>query len=119
MSLFKRGNIYWSRIMIDGEVTVQSMRTRNKADAQAFESLWRADRLRGEHGLTKAPTLSEFATRFINFLPGRVKRSSYAAYVSRYRSLLDFEPLANCALDKIDAGLIEAYRATQTGKPST
>jgi integrase len=119
MSLFKRGNVWWSRVMIDGEVTVQSLKTRNKADAQAFEAIWRADRLRGEHGLTKAPTLSEFATRFINFLPGRVKRSSYAAYVSRYAALLEFKPLADCTLDKIDAGLIEQFRATQRVKPST
>jgi integrase len=119
MSLFKRGNIWWSRIVIDKEPIVQSLKTRNKDDARAFEALWRADKLRGEHGLLKAPTLSDFATRFLNYLPGRVRPASYTAYISRFTNLLAFEPLANCTLDKIDAALIESYRQSQKGKVST
>jgi integrase len=110
VSLFKRGNVWWSRVVINKEVYVQSLKTRNKDDARSFEAIWRADKLRGEHGLLKPPTLNDFSARFINYLPGRVRRSTYTAYISRWVSLLDYAPLAECTLDKIDAAMIEAYR---------
>jgi integrase len=110
MSLFKRGGIWWSRIVVNKEATVQSLKTRNKDEARAFEAVWRADRLRGEHGLAKSPTFEDFAPRFIDYLPGRVRRSSMTAYIGRMTSLLSYKPLAECPLDKIDAAVIEGYR---------
>jgi Phage integrase SAM-like domain len=110
MSLYKRGNVWWSRIVINKETHVQSLKTRDKSEARKLEALWRADRLRGEHGLGKAPTFEDFAPRFLNYLPGRVRRSSMTAYIDRTQSLLAYEPLARCPLDKIDSAVIEGYR---------
>lgn len=99
--------------MVAGEVHFRSLGTSNKTDARAFESLWVADKLRGVHGLGKVPTLSEFATRFINYLPGRVKASTMTAYVCWFQSLLAYAPLANCTLDKIDSQVIEGFLQSQ------
>jgi integrase len=119
MSLFKRGNVWWSRIVIDKTVYVQSLKTRNKDEARQFEAMWRADRLRGEYGLRKAPTFSEYATPFINSLVGRVSRGTFKAYVSRLAYLLSFPKLADVPMDKLDVAAIEEFRTSRKAAAGT
>jgi len=43
MSLYKRGNVYWSAIWIDGERTMRSLETANRRQAETLEQRWREE----------------------------------------------------------------------------
>lgn len=118
MSLYKRGNIWWSRIELDGVLYRFSTKTAHKNSARGIEAAWRTDMAKGRAGLT-SPTLSNFATRFLNYLPGRVSKPTFTFYISHFKVLLDFPELADRPLDRIDSALIEEFvtwRKKQKGR---
>jgi integrase len=43
MSLYKRGNVYWSAIWIEGERTMRSLETTNRRQAETLEQRWREE----------------------------------------------------------------------------
>src|SRR6266849_2528242 len=108
MSLYRRGSIWWSRIEVDGSVHQFSTRMRSKHQARAIEAAKRTDLVKGLAGLT-APTLNVFTTRFINSLYGRVSKQTFRFYICHWKPLLDFEPLCECRLDRINAAMIEDF----------
>jgi integrase len=118
MSLYRRGNVWWSRIEMDGIVHQFSTKAWNKNAARTIESAQRTELAKGRVGLT-APTLNEFATRFINSLPGQVSKPTYSFYICHFKTLLDFPALCDCRLDRIDAGVIQEFiqwRRKQPGR---
>jgi len=116
MSLYRRGRVWWSRIIIKGQPYQRSLGVPNKNDARSIESAWRTQILKGEVGLVKAPTVSEFSTRFINYLPARVKQASYIFYALQWKHLTEFPPICNARLDEIDGALIDTFVQHRLGQ---
>ena len=117
MSLYRRGNIWWSRIELHGAVHQFSTKARNKNAARAIESAKRTDLAKGIAGLT-APTLNEFSARFLESLPARVSKQTFKFYVSHWVPLVNFRALGACRLDRIDPAIVEDFvqwRRTQPG----
>src|SRR5437773_1732241 len=91
MSLYLRGRVWWSRIIVNGTEHQFSTKCRQKNAARAIEAAKRTDIAKGLVGLS-APTLTTFATRFVNSLPGRVAKETVLFYVRHFKPLLDFRP---------------------------
>jgi integrase len=121
MSLYRRNNksgksdIWLCRIVVDGAVHQFSTRSNNKNLARSIEAKKRTELVKGQAGLLTAPTLSAFATRFINSLYGRVSKQTFRFYVCHLKAIIGapagggFEPLAECRLDRIDAALLQDF----------
>jgi len=110
MSLYRRkgSDIWKARIVINGVVHQFTTGTANKNTARSIEAAKRTDILKGNVGLS-APTLEDFAERFINSLPGRVSKQTYRFYVCHWKPLVAFEPLAKCRIDRIGPAVIEDF----------
>ncbi|HEX8817286.1 MAG TPA: site-specific integrase [Terriglobales bacterium] len=106
MSLYKRGNVWWSRIEVDGAVHQFSTQKSNKNEARGIES---AKRTELGNGIGTAPTLEVFSERFKGSIQARVSKETFRFYTTHLRPLLAFEPLASCRLDRINAGLIDEF----------
>lgn len=115
MSLYKRGNVWWSRIEIDGTVHQFTTKKTNKNEARGVESKRRNDLATG---VGIAPTLSVFADRFTKSLPARVSKETERFYTTHLQPLLDFPPMASRRIDKINLSLVEDFiqhRRTSVG----
>jgi len=108
MTLYRRGNVWWSRIEVHKRVYQFSTKTGNKNTARSVEATFRTEKLKGITGV-EAPTLYNFSAQFINSLPGRVSKETYRFYICHWMSLLEFEPLAECRLDRIGSAVIEQF----------
>lgn len=90
--------------------------------ARDMESAHRTSLAKGEVGIRDkklAPTLRVFAPRFISSIQVRCanKPATIQFYASKLKRLLEFEPLANARMDKIDEALIENYVQQRSRKP--
>lgn len=115
MSLYKRGNVYWSRIKHRGVLRRRSLQVSTRLEALKREAAFRIQLTEGRFGLQKAPTLVEFTEKFINYLPARVAPETYRAYMAAWKRAQEFLPLANARLDEIDTPLLDQYSAHLKG----
>jgi integrase len=106
MSLYRRGDVWWSRIELNGSVHQFTTKKRNKNEARGVESLKRNELA---SGIGACPTLEVFSLRFKNSLPARVSKETKRFYVTHLQPLLNFPSLASCPLDKINAALVEDF----------
>lgn len=114
MAIFKRGKVYWYHFWFSGEHVQESTKQGNPRVARQMEAAHRTRLAKGEVGIVErkpAPTLKEFAQRFIDSIQVRCseKPATIGFYAEKLTRLLEFEPLANARLDRIDEGLIESY----------
>jgi site-specific recombinase XerD len=125
MSLYKRGNIWWSRIEKNGQVIQRSTKCTGRSNAVKVESAWRVADALGDAGLpTKSPKmiLLGFEPKFFAYLENRVKPSTVAFYKLAWKSLMSFVPLAHAHLTRVDPAMVEQYvqhRLTQNVQPAT
>ena len=106
MSLYRRGDVWWSRIELNGTVHQFTTKKRNKNEARGVESQKRNGLM---SGIGTAPTLEVFSERFKNSLPARVSKETHRFYATHLRPLLDFPAMAACPLDRINASLVEDF----------
>src|SRR5438309_8902209 len=117
MSLYKRGEVWWSRIERAGQTIQRSTKCRNLKDARQVESVWLSELAKGEVGIFKPPTLEGFSERFISYLHGRVSKRTWRFYVDAWATLTHPEsPLGNVRLNQIDSAKIEAFIAWRQQK---
>jgi integrase len=114
MAIFKRGKIYWYHFVFDEKHIQKSTKQRNPRVARQMEAAHRTQLAKGEVGIQerqKAPTLSEFASRFRDFIQVRcdAKPNTVVFYRSKLQRLLGFNFLAEARLDRIDEALIERF----------
>jgi integrase len=118
MSLYKRGDIWWSRIEVKSKLYQFTTRTRNRNEARSIEAKRRTEIIAGAAEVQGAPTLSTFATQFLNSLPGRVSPQTFRFYTVHLMPLVNSE-LGECRLDKIGALEIERFVQHRRQKVST
>jgi integrase len=113
VSLYKRGGVWWSRIIWSGQVLQRSTKARNKDAARSIEATWLSDLAKGEAGIisSTAPTLAAFKQRFFDYLPAHVAPRTVAFYKDAFAPLVEFKPMAAAKLNHIDAGLVEQFIA--------
>ena len=116
MSVYKRkdSEYYWYKFMHNGRLIQRPSKVKNKRDAERIEAAYRTLLANGDVGLedqTPAPTLREFAQQFIDFVQTRHanKPETVKFYANRLKRLLEWEPMREARLDRIDEGLIERY----------
>ncbi len=114
MSVYKRGKVYWYTFIRKGKRFQASTRQANRQVALDIESKRKSDLAKGDVGLAEkkpAPLLKDYAQQFIDSVQVHCKEKpkTIEFYAQQLRRLLEFEPLANAPLDKIDEGLIEAF----------
>lgn len=116
MSLCLRGKVWWSYIQRNGEVFQRSTKCERKKDAQDVENIWKAEIARGEAGLYRSPTVTEFSKRFLEYQQTRVTPKSFVYYATSWQHILD-SPLAGMKLQQINASRVETFitfRSKQT-----
>src|SRR5580704_8552982 len=114
MSIFKRGRVYWYHFLFSGRHIQESTKQGNPRVARQMEAAHRTSLAKGEVGIRErkqAPALKDFAQRFIDAVQVRSagKPGTIQFYANKLARLLDFEPLAQTTLDRIDECLIESY----------
>jgi integrase len=114
MSIFKRGRTYWFNFIFHGERVQQSTRQRNPNVARQIESAYRTKLAKGEVGITErkpVPTFSVFEKRFREEMRARhaAKPKTVVYYENSLNRLLEFEPLRDLRLDRVDEELIASY----------
>lgn len=130
MALYRRGGVWWGSFTHDGQRVQRSTGTGNHKAAQQILAAWRVSLAKGEAGIADrkpAPTLREFASRFLDHVGtvSAAKPSTVAFYAHYTGSLLRFDPLASAPLDRIDEGTIQQWitwrsrRPGRTIKPAT
>lgn len=110
--LIKRGRTWHSRIMFDGRLYQQSLRTRNKDTATKLEAVFRTSLIKGEFGIVdsrRTPTLAQFEDRLLPHLKANVAPRTYGFYKQNIAALKRFDPLATSRLGNIDSSLIEKF----------
>lgn len=106
MSLYLRGKIWWARIEVKGIPHQFSTKETNKTKARWAESRKRDELIAG---LGMAPTLRDFKDRFVQYLPARVSKETQKFYTEHLKPLLEFLPLAECRLDRINSAVVEDF----------
>src|SRR6478672_5454301 len=106
--------VYWYDFVRDGVRHRASTGVTNAREAGNIESAEKTNLARGEVGIATrkpAPALKDYAKTFekdIETLKSD-KPATVSFYKEKLRRLLEFEPLANCRLDRIDETLIASY----------
>jgi integrase len=114
----KQSAVYWYDFVRDGQRYRESTDVENKRQAEAIETAAKNNIARGQVGIAKrkpAPTLAAYSKTFerdIETLKGD-RPATVIFYKEKLRRLLEFEPLANCRLDRIDEALIASYSETR------
>lgn len=108
MSLYKRGDVWWSRIEVNKRVHQFSCKTSNKNTARTFEAQERTRLLKNETGVT-CPTLSDFGPEFILSLRHRVSKETRRFYKTHWEPIYWDSPLHELRLDKIGPAEIEQF----------
>jgi integrase len=114
MTVFKRGSVYKYHFVFNGEHVQRSTRQGNLKVARDMEATHRSKLAKGEVGIIErksVPTLNAFSEKFVGFVETRnaSKPQTIRFYKMRLDRLLEFEPLAEERLDRIDAAELEAY----------
>ena len=126
MSIYKRGGVYWYDFKFRGERIQRSTRQGDRKVARQMEAACRTALAKGEVGIVErkpAPTLKDFAQRFIDAIQVRcaAKPKTVGFYAQQLARLLDFGPLASARLDTIDEPLVESFvqHRSQQVSPAT
>ena len=125
MSLYKRGEIYWSRIERNGRVFQRSTRVRNKNVATRIESAWRTNEALAEAGLSASDrkmSLLNFENRFFSYLSAHVGKSTLQFYKTAWVPISYSGSLYMHPMDQIDPAVIDGFvqrRIVQGVKPAT
>jgi integrase len=114
MGVYRRGDVWWFKFNWRGEQTRESTKQGNKRIAEQIEAARKSALAKGEVGIEErkqAPTLKEFAPQFTAEIEVicKSKPATISFYKAKLGSVLKFEPLANCRLNKIDEDLIAKY----------
>jgi len=112
MSLYKRGKIWWSRIIWSGQEIQRSTRCTSKRVALTIESAMRTRLAKGEVDIadfTVTPTLAGFQKKFLDYLPSHVAPRTVGFYTESWAPLVAFPPLAGARLQHIDTALIDRF----------
>jgi integrase len=113
MAIYKRGRVYWYSFIFNGQRVQESSKQGNPRVARQMEAAHRTALAKGEVGIRekKPVPLSEFAQRFISYIETRcaAKPRTVEFYAKKLSRLLEYKPLAQCPLDRIDEALVESY----------
>jgi integrase len=112
MSIYKRGKVYWYHFVFCGEHIQRSTKQGSAKIARQMEADMLSKLAKGEVGIVEkkpAPKLKDFAQRFIDAVQTRCKPRTIEYYGEKMKRLLEYDPLANSKLDKIEEALIEEY----------
>ena len=114
MAIFKRGNVYWYHFLWNGQHVQKSTAQGNLRVARQIEAAHRTALAKGDAGIFErkpAPTLRQFEQRFLDSVRTHSadKPLTVLFYESKFARLLEFTPLADARLDKIDEALIESF----------
>jgi len=114
MAIFKRGKTYWYHFVFNGLHVQKSTKQGNPRVARQMEAACRTSLAKGEVGIVErkvAPKLKDFAQQFMDYVQVRsaAKPLTVQFYAKRLTRLLEFGPLADASLDKIDEAIIETY----------
>jgi integrase len=114
MSLYKRGNVWWSDGWFEGRRHQFSTKQANKKRAKTVEDMYFARLADERAGIEKrkpAPLFSEFAQRFVDHVAVRheSKPQTVSFYAAKLSRLLESEAFASAHLDRIDESMIETY----------
>ncbi len=112
--VYRRGKYFWFDFQLDCKRYRQSTRLRNKEEAKKFAAAFRGNLVKRGVGIVQkknVPTLTEFAARFMETISSRHenKPRTVRYYADKLARVLDFEPLANIQIDRIDEQLIESF----------
>jgi integrase len=110
MALYRRGNIWWSRIEVHKRVYQFSTKTGNKNTARSVEAEFRTEKLKASAPSTLAmPTLNDFSGQFINQgVVGRVAKQTFRYYMCHWGTLID-SPLVDTPIDRIDRKAVDDF----------
>src|SRR5947208_393168 len=102
MSIYKRGGVYWYSFVFRGERIQRSTKQGDRKVARQMEAVRRTALAKGEVGIVErkpAPTLKDFAQRFIDAIEVRCaeKPRTIAFYAEKLARLLEFEALASAS----------------------
>jgi len=114
MSIFKRGSVYWYHFMFNGEHIQRSTKQGNPRKARQIEAAHRTALAMGEVGIEErkiAPSFKDFAQKFVAHVEARHenKPQTVAFYAAKLSRLLEYAPIENARIDRIDEGVIEGY----------
>jgi integrase len=118
LSLYQRGNVWWSRLERNGEVFQRSTKCERKKDAFDIENTWKAEMARGEAGLYSAPTITGFSKRFLDYQQTRVSARSFIFYATAWQHIVNSN-LAGVKLNLINSERIESFVAFRTAQTYT
>lgn len=117
MAVYKRGGTWWYRFIWRGKAIRESTKQCNKRLAEQMEAAHKTSLAKGEVGLRDrkpVPTLKDFAEKdFKPFIESRFqnKPKTLEYYKAGIKTLIDYGPLAKCALDEISADKIAGFIA--------
>jgi len=105
MSLYKRGKIYWSRIVRGGEVFSRSTKCKNLTDARRVEAQWIALAEHGNLALRRAERLilASFETRFFEYIDQNVTSPRTRGYYKGHWQWLRESRLGGMDMSRISA----------------
>jgi integrase len=118
MSIYRRGKVWWSRLMRDGVVVQQSLGTRNRQEALDIEATLRSAAVKGEFGIVdrrNAPTLAEFEKRLFDHLRVHVKPRTLTFYKEQYE-ILKKSPLKSLRISMIDPASADSFKQWRLGQ---
>lgn len=119
MRVFKRPRspYYYFDFDLGGQTHVRSTKLKNEREALNYAAAYRLKLIKQEVGIIKeekprVPTFAEFQTPFDAWIdtqhagkPGTIK-----FHKSNYQKLLEFEPMRELPLDRIDEAVIERFK---------
>src|SRR6266436_1587743 len=119
MRVFKRPRspYYYFDFDLGGTTHVKSTRLKNERQALDYAAAYRLKLIKRQVGIIeeekpRVPTFQEFQAQFDAWIdaqhagkPGTIK-----FYKSNYQKLLEFEPMRDLALDRIDEAVIERFK---------
>ena len=124
MSLYKRGGIYWSRIVRHGERLDRSTKRRNRTDAQSVEAKWLVElndnsvdtvltlrnNRRANRERMRPVSLTQFSERFFAYLKDNVAGPRTVEFYKQAYKPLEFGPLFGAPkLSEITPSLIQEW----------
>jgi integrase len=114
MAIFKRGRVYWYHFWFDNEHIQESTKQRNPRTARQIEAAHKTALAKGEVGIRDrkpVPAFVDFAEQFKKSVRTKCadKPSTVQFYENKLARLLEFTPVAQARLDRIDEALIDSY----------
>src|ERR1051326_485695 len=114
MAVFKRGKKYSYSFYWRGEHIQRSTKQGNPQVARQMEAAYKTALAKGEVGILErkaAPTLPDFAEKFKKGVHTKCAEnpSTVQFYESKLARLLEFTPLADTRLDRINEAIIGSY----------